>query len=53
MGALPQALEIILEVQMKMSNEKITRPKKSFQLTKRVFFLFSSLSTPPTFIQSF
>ncbi len=47
--ALPQALEIILVVQMKMSNEKVAREKKkkAFQLTKHVFF--SSLWTPPTF----
>jgi hypothetical protein len=38
MGALPQALEIIFEVQMKRSNEKIARKKKVFQLTKSVFF---------------
>jgi hypothetical protein len=30
MGALPQALEIILEVQRKKSNGKITRKKKAF-----------------------
>jgi hypothetical protein len=30
MGVLPQALEIIFEVQMKKSNEKITRRKASF-----------------------
>jgi hypothetical protein len=44
MGVLPQALEIIFEVQqMKRSNEKITRKKKSFQIYKQFFFLFSSL----------
>jgi hypothetical protein len=30
MGVLPQALEIIFEVQRKGSNEKITRKKKAF-----------------------
>jgi hypothetical protein len=34
MGAPPQDLEIIFEVKRKMSNEKITRRKKAFQLTK-------------------
>jgi hypothetical protein len=44
MGALPQALEIIFEVQRKRSNEKITRKKKAFQLTKcLLFFIFGSL----------
>jgi hypothetical protein len=41
MGALPQALEIIFEVQMKGSNEKIIRKKKSFPNFQNVFF-FSS-----------
>jgi hypothetical protein len=41
MGALLQALEIIFEVQMKKSNEKIARRKKSFfQLTKCILFFF-------------
>jgi hypothetical protein len=30
MGALPQPLEIILEVQRKMSNEKNNKKKKKF-----------------------
>jgi hypothetical protein len=38
MRVLPQALEIIFEVQRKRCNEKITRKKKAFQLTKFVFF---------------
>ncbi len=41
MGVQPQTLEIIFEVQRKMSNEKITQnkhKKKTFQLTKCVFF---------------
>jgi hypothetical protein len=41
-GVLPQALEIIFEVQRKRSNEKKkTRKKRAFQLTNRVFFFFS------------
>jgi hypothetical protein len=53
MGVLPQAPEIIFEVQMKMSNEKIARKKKeSFQLTKHVFFSFF-FSLDPSYIQSF
>jgi hypothetical protein len=44
---LPQALEIILEVQLKRSNEKIAK-KKTFQFTKHVFFHFFGIWTPPT-----
>jgi len=41
MGMLPQVLEIIFEVQRKMSNEKITRREISFPTYKtRFFFLF-------------
>jgi hypothetical protein len=40
MGALPQALEIIFEVQMKWSNEKIARRKISFSTHKTHFFSF-------------
>jgi hypothetical protein len=40
MGVLPQALEIVFEVQRKRSNENITRKIKAFQVTKRAFFLF-------------
>jgi hypothetical protein len=49
MGMLPQALEIIFEVQRKRNNEKIIKRKISFPLTKRFFFpqveplLFSNL----------
>jgi len=49
MGALPQALEIIFEVQGKRSNEKMTRRKINFPTYKMCFFLFSSLWTPPAF----
>jgi hypothetical protein len=39
MGALPQALEIIFEVQWKRINEKITKKKeKAFQLIHCFFF---------------
>jgi hypothetical protein len=46
MGALPQALEIILEVQRKMINEKISRKIKSFPTYKRHFFFFFLLFGP-------
>jgi len=39
MEALSQALEIIFEVQIKRSNEKITRRKISFSTYKTFFFL--------------
>jgi hypothetical protein len=39
MGTLLQGLEIIFEMQMKMSNGQITKEKKAFQLTKHFFFL--------------
>jgi hypothetical protein len=46
MGPLPQALEIIFEMQMKKISEKII----AFQLTKPFFFFFFfSFWTPPTF----
>jgi hypothetical protein len=38
MEALPRALEIIFEMQRKRNNEKLTRRKKAFQLTKHVSF---------------
>jgi hypothetical protein len=46
MRALPQALEIIFEVQMKMSNEKIARRKISFATHKPRLFLFFLLFGP-------
>jgi hypothetical protein len=46
MGALPQALEIVFEVQK--SNEKITRRKISFSNYKNIFVFVFSLC-PPTF----
>jgi hypothetical protein len=38
MGVLPQALEIIFEMQMKRNNEKLTRRKISFPTYKTRFF---------------
>jgi hypothetical protein len=49
MGTLPQALEIIFEVQRKRDNKKITRKEIKFPTYKTHFFHFSSLWTPPTF----
>jgi len=40
MGALPQALEIMSEVERKKINEKITRRKISFPSYKVCFFSF-------------
>jgi hypothetical protein len=40
MGALLQVLEVIFEVQRKMSNEKIIRKEINFQIYKTWFFLF-------------
>jgi hypothetical protein len=51
MGVLPQALEIIFEMQMKRSNEKITRKKKAFKFTKHVFFFFFFFSLDPSYFQ--
>jgi hypothetical protein len=47
MGELPQSLEIIFEVQMKRSNEKIARRRRSFTTYKMQFLfpLFSKLIT--------
>jgi hypothetical protein len=39
MEALPQALEIIFEVQMERNNEKITKRKISFPTHKTCFFV--------------
>jgi hypothetical protein len=49
MGALPQAQEIIFEVQMKRNNEKIARRKISFPTYKTLFFFFLSFRTPLIF----
>jgi hypothetical protein len=46
MGALPQALKIIFEVQRKRSNEKITRRKISFPTYKTHFFSFFLFEPP-------
>jgi hypothetical protein len=39
LGALPQVVEIIFEVQMKRSNEN-SKEKKSFAIHKTHYFLF-------------
>jgi len=52
MKALPQALEIIFEVQRKRSNEKVTRKKISFPTYKRLFF-FNFFSLDLSYFQSF
>jgi len=49
MGVLPQALEIIFEVQRKRSNEKITRKKKNLLTYKTLFFF---LSLDPSYFQT-
>jgi len=43
MGAIPQALEIMFEVERKKINKKIARRKIGFSTYKMCFFLFSSL----------
>jgi hypothetical protein len=45
MGALPQALEIIFEVQRKNIDEKVTRKNKNFPTYYKLLFflLFGSL----------
>jgi hypothetical protein len=48
---LPQVLEIIFKVQRKISNEKITRKKKVFQLIKHGF-LFFFFSLDPSYFQT-
>jgi hypothetical protein len=47
MGALPQALEIVFEVQRKRSNEKITRKKKKLSNLRNAFFFFCLLLFGP------
>jgi hypothetical protein len=49
MGMLPQALEIIFEVQMERSNEKITRRKINFPTHKTFFFFFFFFLDPSNF----
>jgi hypothetical protein len=50
MGVLCQALQIIFEMQMKRSNEKIVRKKNELSNSQNVFF-FSSFD--PSYFQSF
>jgi hypothetical protein len=50
MRVLPQALEIVFEVQRKRRNEKIARRKINFSTYKTRFFSYLYfLGTPPTF----
>jgi hypothetical protein len=51
MGLLRQALEVIFEVQMKRSNEKISRKKKGFPNHKTRFFPFF-FSLDPSYFES-
>jgi hypothetical protein len=53
MGVLLQALEIIFEVQMKRSNEKITRTKKSVPTHETHIFSPFFFSLDPSYFQSF
>jgi len=50
MGTLPQVLEIIFEVQSKMSNEKITKKEISFPTYKTHIFFPPSLD--PSYFQT-
>jgi len=50
MGVLPQALEIIFEVQRKRSNEKNSKKKSKLSNSQNmVFFFYSFRWTPPSF----
>jgi hypothetical protein len=49
MGAVPQVLEIIFEVQRKMNNEKITIRLINFPTYKTCFFFQFPFWTPLTF----
>jgi hypothetical protein len=49
MEVLPQALQIIFEVQWKKINEKITRRKKKFQLPNTFCFFLPLLLDPSYF----
>jgi hypothetical protein len=53
MGALPQTLEIIFEMQMKKSNEKIARRNISFPTHMMQFFSFIFFSLELSYFQSF
>jgi hypothetical protein len=54
MGLLPQVLEIIFEVQRKMSGEKITRREINFPTYKTFFFLWTSpIFKPNNFLISY
>jgi hypothetical protein len=49
MGALPQVLETIFEMQRKMNNEKITKREINFPTYKTRFFFLFFVWAPPTF----
>jgi hypothetical protein len=51
MGALPQVLETIFEMQRKMNNEKITKREINFPTYKTQFF-FSLFSLGPSYFQT-
>jgi hypothetical protein len=52
MGMLPQALEIIFELQMRRSNEKTTRREINFPTYKTYFFPFFSSPLGPSYFQT-
>jgi len=49
MRVLSQVLEIIFEMQMKMSNEKNNKRRNKLSNLQNTFFSFFSLWAPPTF----
>jgi hypothetical protein len=53
-SVLPQALEIMFEVHRKRSNEKITREKQNFQLTRHFFssFFLHFFSLDPSYFKT-
>jgi hypothetical protein len=51
MGALPQALEIIFEVQRKTNNEKTNKKKNKHFNLQNVFFLVP-FSLDPSYLQT-
>jgi hypothetical protein len=51
MGALPQTLEIIFEVQRKKINEKIRKKKKKLSNLQNAFFFFF-FSLDPSYFQT-
>jgi hypothetical protein len=53
MGVLPQALEIIFEVQLKLINEKTARRKNTLSNSQTHFFFFFFFSLGLSYFQSF